>query len=242
MYWMVLVQGPTRTGLDLASFVPKQRLAISKTFRGPYRTLSSVSMSSIQMEDVQHLEDLEGPARGFKPVNWSKCDQRVLESFLSKGVPGPPECSTFDGSYIPATETPTVSVCNQHLLGTLPIHIDLRGPNLPMSDVPLMRGVDTPFSTIETSKEGEEGRHNTLNTLGIWTVESEQVFRRRPLTACNADYIQAITRPFDYVMSLPGKNIRSQLLSAFNVWLQVDEKSYRVIDKVTGMLHNASLL
>ena len=43
-------------------------------------------------------------------------------------------------------------------------------------------------------------------------------------------------------MSLQGKNVRLQLLYAFNIWLQVDQKSYNTIDKVIGMLHNASLL
>ncbi|KAM0794821.1 isoprenoid synthase domain-containing protein [Usnea florida] len=54
--------------------------------------------------------------------------------------------------------------------------------------------------------------------------------------------LQAITRPFDYVMSLPGKNFRTQVLNAFNVWLRIDERSLNIIDRVVGMLHNASLL
>ena len=99
-----------------------------------------------------------------------------------------------------------------------------------------------PFPQIAISREAGDELNNTLSLLGTWTAEGEQVFHCRPLAACNANYIQAITRPFDYTISLLGKNVRSQLLSAFNVWLQVDEKSYSVIDKVIGMLHNASLL
>ena len=53
---------------------------------------------------------------------------------------------------------------------------------------------------------------------------------------------KAITRPFDYVISLPGKNFRKQVLAAFNVWLQLDERSLNIIDRVVGMLHNASLM
>lgn len=105
-----------------------------------------------------------------------------------------------------------------------------------------MTGDATPFSAIEKLREGGDDRQNILNLLGTWTAEGEQVFHCQPSAACNADYIQAITRPFGYIISLLGKNVRSQLLSAFNVWLQVDEKSYNVIDKVIGMLHNASLL
>ena len=43
-------------------------------------------------------------------------------------------------------------------------------------------------------------------------------------------------------MSLPGKNFRTQVLTAFNVWLRIDERSLNIIDRVVGMLHNASLL
>ena len=111
-----------------------------------------------------------------------------------------------------------------------------------MSDVPRITEDATSFPAVEKLGQGEDERNNPLNLLGTWTTEGEQVFHCRTLAACNADYIQVISRPFDYVMSLLGKNVRSQLLSAFNVWLQVDEKSYNVIDKVIEMLHNASLL
>ena len=40
----------------------------------------------------------------------------------------------------------------------------------------------------------------------------------------------------------PGKDIRKQLISAFNAWLRVPETSLKIITKVVGMLHTASLL
>lgn len=53
---------------------------------------------------------------------------------------------------------------------------------------------------------------------------------------------QVITSPFDYIMALPAKNFRTYVLVAFNFWLQVDEESLSVIEKVIAMLHNASLM
>ncbi|KAK0510574.1 hypothetical protein JMJ35_007006 [Cladonia borealis] len=178
------------------------------------------------MEEYQHVGNSAGPARSIKTPDGPKCEQRVTESFSGNGVPGRSECSTFDGSHLRVTETSKVSKYHQQLLGGLPLHIDSGGPNLSMSDGHRMTPGTTPFSVVEKLREGCYGRHNTLNLLDPWTAEGEQ----------------AITRPFDYVMSLQGKNVRSQLLSAFNAWLQVDEKSYNIIDKVIGMLHNASLL
>ncbi|KAF2665159.1 terpenoid synthase [Microthyrium microscopicum] len=48
--------------------------------------------------------------------------------------------------------------------------------------------------------------------------------------------------PFEYLYGQPGKDIRGQLVSAFNEWLQVPEDKLAVITKVVGMLHTASLL
>lgn len=86
----------------------------------------------------------------------------------------------------------------------------------------------TPSLTPDSSVAGEDSpSHTKIPSLsGLWTEQSEK----------------AITRPFDYVMSLPGKNFRTQVLAAFNIWLQVDERSLGIIDRVVGMLHNASLV
>ena len=194
------------------------------------------------MEEYHHIGGSDGPARCIKTPNGPKCEQGVTERSSGNGVPGRSECSTFDGSHLRVTETSKVSKYHQQHLRGLPIHINSGRPNPSISDGHRMTSGTTTSSVVEKLREGCYGHHDTLNLLGPWTAESEQVSHLRPSAACNADYIQAITCPFDYVMSLLGKNVRSQLLSAFNVWLQVDEKSYNIIDKVIGMLHNASLL
>jgi len=48
--------------------------------------------------------------------------------------------------------------------------------------------------------------------------------------------------PFDYLMSSPGKDFRTQLIKAFDAWLEVPPDSLEIITKVVGMLHTASLL
>jgi geranylgeranyl diphosphate synthase type 3 len=59
-----------------------------------------------------------------------------------------------------------------------------------------------------------------------WTAEKERI----------------LMGPFDYLYGHPGKDIRSQLIAAFNVWLKVPDSSLSIITKVVGMLHTASLL
>lgn len=56
------------------------------------------------------------------------------------------------------------------------------------------------------------------------------------------DKDRLVMGPFDYLNSQRGKDFRSQLIGAFNTWLDVPAGSIDVITKVVGMLHTASLL
>ncbi|KAH1655921.1 farnesyltranstransferase [Aspergillus fumigatus] len=56
------------------------------------------------------------------------------------------------------------------------------------------------------------------------------------------EYEKILMGPYDYMQQHPGKDIRRQLITAFNVWLQVRPESLSIITKVVGMLHTASLL
>ncbi|KAF1829120.1 geranylgeranyl pyrophosphate synthetase [Decorospora gaudefroyi] len=59
-----------------------------------------------------------------------------------------------------------------------------------------------------------------------WTEEKERI----------------LLGPYDYLYGHPGKDIRSQCIAAFNLWLQVPAERLEIITKVVGMLHTASLL
>ncbi|PGH01160.1 hypothetical protein AJ80_09055 [Polytolypa hystricis UAMH7299] len=61
---------------------------------------------------------------------------------------------------------------------------------------------------------------------GMWTPEKEKI----------------LLGPYDYMVQQPGKDIRRQLIAAFNQWLEVPPESLDVITKVVLMLHTASLL
>ncbi|CAL1712001.1 unnamed protein product [Somion occarium] len=52
----------------------------------------------------------------------------------------------------------------------------------------------------------------------------------------------ALLEPFTYINNIRGKEIRGQMIAAFNTWLNVPEDKLRVISKVVSMLHTASLL
>lgn len=51
-----------------------------------------------------------------------------------------------------------------------------------------------------------------------------------------------IRAPYNYLVSHPGKDIRSQLIAAFDALLEVPPDSLAIITKVVGMLHESSLL
>lgn len=51
-----------------------------------------------------------------------------------------------------------------------------------------------------------------------------------------------VRRPVDYLLSIPGKDIRGKLIDAFNEWLQVPREKLAIIKDIIDMLHTASLL
>lgn len=51
-----------------------------------------------------------------------------------------------------------------------------------------------------------------------------------------------LLEPYTYLSSSPGKEIRSHMVDAFNVWLRVPADELDVVKRVVRMLHNASLL
>ncbi|TEB20764.1 farnesyltranstransferase [Coprinellus micaceus] len=53
---------------------------------------------------------------------------------------------------------------------------------------------------------------------------------------------KALLAPYTYIVSIPGKDLRTQLLRAFNSWYNLPDHTFNVISEVVGMLHNASLL
>jgi geranylgeranyl diphosphate synthase type 3 len=59
-----------------------------------------------------------------------------------------------------------------------------------------------------------------------WTEEKERI----------------LLGPYDYLYGHPGKDIRSQCIAAFNLWLKVPPERLEIITTVVGMLHTASLL
>jgi geranylgeranyl diphosphate synthase type 3 len=61
---------------------------------------------------------------------------------------------------------------------------------------------------------------------GQWSQENEKI----------------LLGPYDYMLQHPGKDIRRQLMNAFNAWLKVPPGSLAIITKVIAMLHTSSLL
>ncbi|CAF1514011.1 unnamed protein product, partial [Adineta steineri] len=51
-----------------------------------------------------------------------------------------------------------------------------------------------------------------------------------------------ILQPYNYLKSLPGKNIRITLIHALNYWFKAPEDKIIIIDDIIDKLHNASLL
>lgn len=61
---------------------------------------------------------------------------------------------------------------------------------------------------------------------GTWSQENERI----------------VLGPYNYMSQHPGKDIRRQLINAFNAWLKVPAETLEVINTAVAMLHTASLM
>ncbi|KAF7965508.1 hypothetical protein HWV62_43098 [Athelia sp. TMB] len=52
----------------------------------------------------------------------------------------------------------------------------------------------------------------------------------------------ALLEPYTYITSNPGKEIRGQMIDAFNHWLKVPTEKLKIITRVVSMLHSATLI
>lgn len=91
-----------------------------------------------------------------------------------------------------------------------------------------------PLQTTYTSVPDDAGRHkrnrSSLDGIkhkdGQWSEENERI----------------LMGPYEYMQQHPGKDIRRQLIHAFNAWLKVPPETLTIINRVVAMLHTASLL
>ncbi|KAF2027439.1 terpenoid synthase [Setomelanomma holmii] len=83
----------------------------------------------------------------------------------------------------------------------------------------------TPLSPPSDSTK-DVGEDLIYGNGAAWTEEKERI----------------LLGPYDYLYGHPGKDIRSQCIAAFNLWLKVPPERLEVITRVVGMLHTASLL
>jgi geranylgeranyl diphosphate synthase type 3 len=83
----------------------------------------------------------------------------------------------------------------------------------------------TPISPPSDSTK-DIGEDLIYGNGAAWTEEKERI----------------LLGPYDYLYGHPGKDIRSQCIAAFNLWLKVPPERLEIITRVVGMLHTASLL
>ena len=91
-----------------------------------------------------------------------------------------------------------------------------------------------PLQTTNTSVSDGVGRHKRNRSSldgakhkdGQWSEKNERI----------------LMGPYEYMQQHPGKDIRRQLIHAFNAWLKVPPETLTIINRVVAMLHTASLL
>jgi len=98
-------------------------------------------------------------------------------------------------------------------------------PHTHASSLEVSTNYPTPISPPSDAAK-DVGEDLIYGNGAAWTLEKERI----------------LLGPYDYLEAHPGKDIRSQCIAAFNLWLKVPPERLEVITRVVGMLHTASLL
>jgi len=93
----------------------------------------------------------------------------------------------------------------------------------------------SPLAPPTDTAQRDERNHEAPKTNGTHIVSPQT-------TQWSEEKEKILFGPYDYMYGHPGKDIRAQLIAAFNAWLKVPKESLEIITKVVGMLHTASLL
>ena len=63
------------------------------------------------------------------------------------------------------------------------------------------------------------------------------------MSRCGGAYMENILEePYQHIAQIPGKEIRTLLIDAFDQWMNIPKDKVALIKEVTKILHNASLL
>lgn len=104
------------------------------------------------------------------------------------------------------------------------LHMHSKSQSEPMNLEEVSTNYPTPLSPPSDTKN--LGEDLIYGNGAAWTEEKERI----------------LLGPYDYLWGHPGKDIRSQCIAAFNLWLKVPPERLEVITRAVGMLHTASLL
>ncbi|KAJ5963591.1 Phyllocladan-16-alpha-ol synthase [Penicillium vulpinum] len=100
---------------------------------------------------------------------------------------------------------------------------------------------DPETPSIDILDHPQNGHQHTESTETV-SADTKRASSPSYLREWTDDQEKILLGPFDYLESLPGKNVRSQFMQAFDTWLQVPTEHLDIVKKVISMLHTASLL
>lgn len=210
----------------LPAVLPTMPASTSHPFASPNaippRT-SSTGILSLNGNSVKHRNSVLRP---LSETNWlgqskkSKTSHSAepLNAFLHQPPPHRDPLQTMDSPNVNSTSNAS------------PQAMDTESSTLraePSNPLEISTSYPSPLSQSADHAQTKGMGEDLINGNGLtWTSQKERI----------------LLGPYDYLFGHPGKDIRSQCIAAFNLWLKVPQERLEVITRVVGMLHTASLL
>ncbi|OQE16143.1 hypothetical protein PENSTE_c025G07948 [Penicillium steckii] len=117
-----------------------------------------------------------------------------------------------------------------------------------ISHIPFLGTSRIDGSSMDNHSNRNESSLVNLKCSVAPTFAPRMVYQEaKPLNCISSDQIASqceriVRAPLDYLLSIPGKDIRSKIINAFNEWLLLPEKELSIVKDIINLLHTASLL
>lgn len=103
----------------------------------------------------------------------------------------------------------------------------------------LLHDINAQVDRVEKIGQYQNPKYRKLHA---WQI-SPQISNKEFITQMSLHALPpSLISPYTYLISTPGKNVRSHLIDSFNKFYLVPPKTLASIKEIVSMLHNASLL
>ncbi|KAL6232167.1 isoprenoid synthase domain-containing protein [Aspergillus navahoensis] len=198
-----------------------------------------VNQQKIHLRMIKELEEKEGPLPQKYYMYFDAVQQTASGSeYWSSYSPRYPRKEDFS--------QPEIAIVDGQLHYKTSTGATYRPSHIEIAPVkPLTNGTHSRH-TVTQNGNGEKRASNSIDAPTDGLRNGSKPSKRQAYETPDDGFAEApndtVLAPYQYIASLPSKNIREKFIDALNLWLQVPRPALASIKRIIGLLHHSSLM